>query len=123
MQSQRWKSGLRQGDREASKAELLKNDVDHVTASQELLGHTARSQAMSAEHAMQNFYNVTVQTDSGTRVARFDRFADAMAAYENARVNGAISAAVDRIQHTPHGALLPSRRTCLKSSVGGVVEK
>jgi hypothetical protein len=58
---------------------------------------------MCAQHTKQNFYNVTVQTDSGTRVARFDWFADAMATYENGRVDGAISAAVDHIQHTSHG--------------------
>ena len=86
---------------------MLLRAMPHVpvneTASRELSGQTARSQAVRAEHTMQNFYSVTVQTDGGTRVARFDRFADAMAAYENARLNGAISAAVDRIQHTSHG--------------------
>jgi hypothetical protein len=58
---------------------------------------------MRAEHTIQNFYNVTVQTDSGTRIARFDWFIDAMAAYENARLDGAISAVVDHILRTPRG--------------------
>jgi hypothetical protein len=38
-----------------------------------------------------------------TRVARFSSYADAMRAYDSARLDGAISAVVDRIQHTPHG--------------------
>jgi hypothetical protein len=58
---------------------------------------------MRAEHTIQNFYNVTVQTDSGTRIARFDWFIDAMAAYENARLDGAISAVVDHILRAPRG--------------------
>jgi hypothetical protein len=74
------------------------------TASRELSGHTARSLAMGAEHTLQeDFYKLTVRTDSGTRVARFSLYADAMTAYDNARLDGAISAVVDRIQHTSHG--------------------
>jgi hypothetical protein len=65
-------------------------------------GHTARSLAMGAERK-EDSYELTVQTDSGTRVARFSLYADAMTAYDNARLDGAISAVVDRIQHTPDG--------------------
>jgi hypothetical protein len=51
----------------------------------------------------EDFYELTVQADGGTRVARFSSYADAMRAYDNAQLDGAISATVDRIQHTPHG--------------------
>jgi hypothetical protein len=57
---------------------------------------------MSAEHK-EDFYELTVQTGSGTRVARFSLYADAMAAYENARLEGATSATVVRVQNTPDG--------------------
>jgi hypothetical protein len=49
---------------------------------------------------MQNFYAVTVQTDDGTRVASFNGFAEAIAAYENSRINGALSPAVDHLPIT-----------------------
>jgi hypothetical protein len=59
---------------------------------------------MGAEHTLQeDFYELAVQNNSGTRVARFSLYADAMRAYDNAQLDGAISATVDRIQHTPHG--------------------
>ena len=64
----------------------------------ELSGHAVRSLPMK-----EDFYELTVQTDSGTRVARFSLYADAMRAYDGAQLDGAISAVVDRIQHTPHG--------------------
>ena len=64
----------------------------------ELSGCVIRSLPMRAD-----FYELTVQTDRGTRVARFSSYADAMRAYDSARLDGAISAVVDRIQHTPHG--------------------
>jgi hypothetical protein len=51
----------------------------------------------------EDFDELTVQTDGGTRVARFSLYADAMQAYDSAQLDGAISAVVDRIQHTPHG--------------------
>jgi hypothetical protein len=51
----------------------------------------------------EDFYELTVQTDSATRVTRFSLYADAMRAYDNAQLDGATSATVDRIQHTPHG--------------------
>jgi hypothetical protein len=57
---------------------------------------------MSAEHK-EDFYELTVQTRSDTRVVRFSLYTDAMRAYDNAQLDGAISATVDRIQHTPHG--------------------
>jgi hypothetical protein len=64
----------------------------------ELCGCVIRSLPMRAD-----FYELTVQTDRGTRVARFSSYAEAMRAYDSARLDGAISAVVDRIQHTPHG--------------------
>jgi hypothetical protein len=57
---------------------------------------------MSAEYK-EDFYQLSVQTESGTRVARFTLYADAMAAYENARLEGATSATVLRVQNTPDG--------------------
>jgi hypothetical protein len=70
-----------------------------ITALRELTGHMARFSRMSAE----NFYSLTIRTENGSRVARFDRLDDAMAAYENARLDGAISAALDRVKQTPDG--------------------
>jgi hypothetical protein len=46
---------------------------------------------MGAEHTLQkDFYELAVQTTSGTRVARFSSYADAVRAYDNAQLDGAI---------------------------------
>ena len=75
-----------------------RTSIGEMNGRGELCGCVIRSLPMRAD-----FYELTVQIDRGTRVARFSSYADAMRAYDSARLDGAISAVVDRIQHTPHG--------------------